>query len=49
MRRDTPARRCAQAGFERVLQERIGATLAYADAEEACRAALVGGPVALAW
>lgn len=40
---------CADAGFDFVEQVRIGANLAYAGAEEACDAALVGGPVALAW
>jgi len=43
------ARLCAIAGFEHVLLRRISATLAYADADEACRAALVGGPAAQAW
>jgi ubiquinone/menaquinone biosynthesis C-methylase UbiE len=46
---DALARLCARAGFEHVVHRRIGATLVYADADEACRAALVGGPVALAW
>jgi ubiquinone/menaquinone biosynthesis C-methylase UbiE len=43
------ARLCAQAGFEAVAQRRIAATLAWADADQACDAAFVGGPVALAW
>ncbi len=30
-------------------EQRIAATLDYADADEACDAAFVGGPVALAW
>jgi hypothetical protein len=30
-------------------QHRIAATLIYANAAEACNAAFVGGPVALAW
>jgi ubiquinone/menaquinone biosynthesis C-methylase UbiE len=46
---DTLARLCAEAGFEAVGQRRIAATLAYADADAACNAAFVGGPVALAW
>jgi ubiquinone/menaquinone biosynthesis C-methylase UbiE len=40
---------CAAANFEKVRQRRITTTLTYADAEEACDAAFVGGPVALAW
>ena len=43
------ARLCADAQFESIEQHRIAATLDYADAEQACRAAFVGGPVALAW
>jgi SAM-dependent methyltransferase len=39
----------ADAGFERVEQRRITTLLCYADADEACDAAFVGGPVALAW
>jgi ubiquinone/menaquinone biosynthesis C-methylase UbiE len=46
---DALARLCVDAGFERVQQRRITTTLAFADANEACEAALVGGPVALAW
>ena len=46
---DTLARLCAQARFDRVEERRISVTLRYADADEACRAAFVGGPVALAW
>ena len=46
---DALARLCAGAGFEQVQQRRITTTLAFADANEACEAALVGGPVALAW
>ncbi len=45
----TLARLCADAGFESIEQQRVAATLIYADADEACRAGLVGGPVALAW
>lgn len=40
---------CEQAGFHAVTQHRMTATLAYADAGQACDAAFVGGPVALAW
>lgn len=46
---DTLARLCAEAQFEVTEQRRIAATLAYADADEACSAAFAGGPVALAW
>ena len=46
---DTLARLCAAAGFDAVEQHRVDATLAYGDADEACGAAFVGGPVALAW
>jgi ubiquinone/menaquinone biosynthesis C-methylase UbiE len=47
--KDTLARLCADARFEAIEQHRIATTLTYADADEACRAAFVGGPVALAW
>ena len=46
---DTLARLCAEAGLDAIQQHRIASTLVYADADEACRAAFVGGPVALAW
>lgn len=46
---DALARLCARAGFEAVAQHRIAATLAWADADQACDAVFVGGPVALAW
>jgi len=46
---DTLARLCADANFEHVRHRRITATLTFADANEACDAAFVGGPVALAW
>ena len=42
-------RLCLAEKFQHVTQHRISATLAYADADAACRAAFVGGPVALAW
>ena len=47
--RDSLARSCAEAGFERIEQRRIDVSLDYADDDEACDAALIGGPVALAW
>jgi len=47
--RDTLVRLCAGAGFEAVEERRIATTLRYADGNEACNAAFVGGPVALAW
>jgi ubiquinone/menaquinone biosynthesis C-methylase UbiE len=46
---DTLATLCGEAKFERIEHRRIAATLSYADADEACDAAFVGGPVALAW
>ena len=45
----TLARLCAEVGLETIEEQRIAATLAYADGDEACGAAFVGGPVALAW
>jgi ubiquinone/menaquinone biosynthesis C-methylase UbiE len=46
---DTLARLCADAKFENVRHRRITATLTFSDANDACDAAFVGGPVALAW
>ncbi|MEQ1805621.1 MAG: methyltransferase domain-containing protein [Burkholderiaceae bacterium] len=46
---DTLAHLCADAGFDIVEQRRIESTLAYVDADEACDASFIGGPVALAW
>jgi SAM-dependent methyltransferase len=46
---DTLARLCADAKFGNVRHRRITATLTFCDADEACDAAFVGGPVALAW
>lgn len=46
---DTLAHACAQAGFEQAVEQRLNSTLVYASAEQACHAAFVGGPVALAW
>lgn len=48
-RAEALARACLDAGFEVIAQRTLAATLEYADADEACRAAFVGGPVALAW
>jgi ubiquinone/menaquinone biosynthesis C-methylase UbiE len=48
-RRDTLTRLCAAAGLEAVEERRITTTLRYAGGDEACNAAFVGGPVALAW
>ncbi len=47
--RDTLARLCAAAGWQAIVQRRLTVALAYADAEQACDAAFVGGPMALAW
>jgi ubiquinone/menaquinone biosynthesis C-methylase UbiE len=46
---DTLAHVCAEATFVNVVQQRLAVTLDYAEAEQACDAAFVGGPVALAW
>jgi len=46
---ETIARSCTDAGFEEVKHRRITTTLVYADANEACDAVFVAGPVALAW
>lgn len=46
---DALAQACADAGFVAVETSRLDGTLDYAHAGEACRAAFVGGPVALAW
>ena len=46
---DRLARLCADAKLEAIEQRRIASTLMYADANDACDAAFVGGPVALAW
>lgn len=40
---------CEQAGLIGVAEQRITAPLHYANAQEACDAAFVGGPVAMAW
>jgi ubiquinone/menaquinone biosynthesis C-methylase UbiE len=46
---DALARLCADAKFEAVRYRRIMTTLTFAGSNEACDAAFVGGPVALAW
>ena len=46
---DALARLCEDAGFAAVRQRRIASILSYDDAESACNAAFVGGPVSLAW
>jgi len=46
---DALARLCHDAGLARVELRRIGTTLLYDDGDDACDAAFVGGPVALAW
>jgi ubiquinone/menaquinone biosynthesis C-methylase UbiE len=46
---DALARLCARTQFEIVAHRRIVVALSYASGEEACDAAFVGGPVALAW
>src|SRR5690606_35119438 len=43
------AQLCTEAGFVDACEVRIKVDLDYADAEAACDAALVGGPVAMAW
>jgi ubiquinone/menaquinone biosynthesis C-methylase UbiE len=48
-REDALARACKDAGFEAIEGRRLAVTLDYADADAACDAAFVGGPVALAW
>lgn len=40
---------CIKTGFGELTQRRNAASLVYADADDACDAALMGGPVALAW
>jgi hypothetical protein len=46
---DALARLCGDVGLARVELRRIATTLVYDDGDEACDAAFVGGPVALAW
>lgn len=47
--KDVLASVCAEAKLEATEQYRIDTTLIYADADEACDAVFVAGPVALAW
>jgi len=46
---ETLAEVCLNAGFDVTAQTRISETLVYSDDDQACDAAFVGGPVALAW
>lgn len=46
---DALERLCTTAGVEILKQHRVATTLTYANADEACKAAFIGGPVALAW
>lgn len=46
---DALAQACAGAGLELRRQHRLATTLRYESAEQACDAAFIGGPVALAW
>jgi hypothetical protein len=46
---DCLERAYAAVGFKSIRVRRLHATLDYANAEEACEAAFVGGPVALAY
>ena len=46
---ETLAHLCGEAGFVFVETQRINTTLDYANADQACKAAFAGGPVALAW
>ena len=47
--RDSLAQLCVEAQLEVLGQHRLTTTLIYSNEEEACDAAFVGGPVALAW
>lgn len=48
-RGDVLAGLCSQAGFAQVVSQRLSSALLYANGDQACRAAFVGGPVAMAW
>ncbi|MDO9313978.1 MAG: methyltransferase domain-containing protein [Burkholderiaceae bacterium] len=48
-RQDALASLCGEAGLAQVVQQRRADTLDYASGDLACRAAFIGGPVALAW
>jgi ubiquinone/menaquinone biosynthesis C-methylase UbiE len=47
--KDALVETCSKAGFKVTACSRITATLDYRDADQACDAAFIGGPVALAW
>jgi SAM-dependent methyltransferase len=47
--RDALAELCVAAGLDVISQSRVTTTLSFKDDDEACDAAFVGGPVALAW
>lgn len=46
---DALAELCTREGLQVVRHERLSTTLAYDNADQACDAAFIGGPVALAW
>jgi ubiquinone/menaquinone biosynthesis C-methylase UbiE len=46
---DTLADLCSKAGFDVTSRSRITTTLDYFDGDQACDAAFIGGPAALAW
>jgi ubiquinone/menaquinone biosynthesis C-methylase UbiE len=46
---NTLARTCSEAGLADIHAERLAASLHYASGDDACEAALIGGPGALAW
>ena len=46
---DILAQLCLASGFQSVAHQRLASTLDYVDADQACDAAFIGGPVALAW
>jgi SAM-dependent methyltransferase len=46
---DALAEACLAAGFDVIMHSRVSASLVYSNDEQACDAAFVGGPVALAW
>jgi hypothetical protein len=46
---DALSQLCSKLGWGAIHEQRITTTLDHASAQEACDAAFVGGPVALAW
>jgi len=46
---DALAQLCERAGLQVQRHERLSTTLVYDNADQACDAAFIGGPVALAW